>query len=52
MKLLEKSQEKCSIENETASHHFGQSPHRPRDERGNFTMETKEIAKSLSKMMM
>ena len=39
MKLLEKSQEKRPIEEETASHQFRQSPSRSHEEPDNFMME-------------
>ena len=38
MKLLEKSQEKRPIEDETASHQFRQSPSRSHKEQDNFMM--------------
>ena len=38
MKLLEKSQEKRPIEDETTSHQFKQSPSQSREEQDNFMM--------------
>ena len=45
MKLLEKSQDNRSIEEEIASHQFKQSPSRSHEEQDNFMMGTQRRAK-------
>ena len=44
-KLLKKIQEKQSIEDETTSHQFKQSPYRPHEEQSNFIMRNQRKGK-------